>query len=255
MHGKGGIVTKLIINADDFGYSKGVNYGIITSHACGVVTSTTMMMNMPEVDHAFLLAKQHSTLGVGIHLVLTCGKPLGDDVPSLVNESGYFHSLPDVFHHINTEDVEKEFTRQVEAFLSYGKKPTHIDSHHHVHAHEKILPIVLKLAERYHLPLRLLRTPDETNRLPAGIKSTAAFDQSFYGDKLSLESLEQILDKHAGAESLEIMTHPAFIDQSLYQGSSYALQRMNELAILTDPHVTKRLNCRDIQLITFAQLG
>ncbi|PPA87055.1 chitin disaccharide deacetylase [Brevibacillus laterosporus] len=249
------MVTKLIINADDFGYSRGVNYGIITSHACGVVTSTTMMMNMPEVEHAFQLAEQHSGLGVGIHLVLTCGKPLSDDVPSLVNESGRFHSLRDVFHLMNTEDVEKEFTRQLEAFLSFGKKPTHIDSHHHVHGHEKILPIVLKLAERYNVPLRLFHTNDETNRLQAGIRSTDAFDHTFYGDELSLESLEQILDKYVGVESLEIMTHPAFIDQPLYQGSSYALQRMNELAILTDPHVKERLNCPDIQLITFEQLG
>ncbi|QOT01222.1 chitin disaccharide deacetylase [Brevibacterium sp. JNUCC-42] len=249
------MVTKLIINADDFGYSRGVNYGIITSHERGVVTSTTMMMNMPEVAQAFQLAEQHPALGVGIHLVLTCGKPISDDVPSLVDESGRFHSLRDVFDKINTEDVEKEFTRQLEAFLSYRKKPTHIDSHHHVHGHEKVLPIVLKLAERYHLPIRLFHTHDEANMIQAGVRSTVAFDHNFYGDDLSLESLEKILDKHVGVESLEIMTHPAYIDQPLYQGSSYALQRMNELLILTDPYVKERLNSRDIKLITFEQLG
>ena len=67
---------KLIINADDFGYSNGVNYGIIDAFKNGILTSTTCLTNMPGFNHAIQLAKENPNLGIGIHLTLTCGKPL-----------------------------------------------------------------------------------------------------------------------------------------------------------------------------------
>jgi predicted glycoside hydrolase/deacetylase ChbG (UPF0249 family) len=80
-------LIKLIVNADDFGYSRCVNFGIIDAHRDGINNSATMMMNMLGVGHAIELAKENPKLQVGIHLVLTCGKPLLPDVPSLVDES------------------------------------------------------------------------------------------------------------------------------------------------------------------------
>lgn len=83
-------LKKWIINADDFGYSKGVNYGIIEAHQQGIVTSATLMANMPGATHAAALAKDKPNLGVGVHLVLTIGKPLTEDVPSLIDKNGHF---------------------------------------------------------------------------------------------------------------------------------------------------------------------
>src|ERR1700732_1931642 len=89
-------MIKLIVNADDFGYSRGVNFGIIDSHMRGIVNSSTMMMNMPGTGHAIELAKEYPSLQVGIHLVLTCGKPLLQDVHSLVDENGHFKKLKQI---------------------------------------------------------------------------------------------------------------------------------------------------------------
>lgn len=82
----------VLVNADDFGLTKAVNYGILDSHKYGIVNSATIMMNAKATEHAIEIAKKTPSLKVGIHLVLTWGKPLLSDVPSLVDESGFFKS-------------------------------------------------------------------------------------------------------------------------------------------------------------------
>ena len=110
-------MTKVIINADDFGLSRGVNYGIIDTHLKGIVTSATMMMNAKATKHAISLAKDTPSLKVGVHLVLTWGKPLLDDVPSLVDETGKFKKQIVVYSNpfsISLDDLEREWTAQIE---------------------------------------------------------------------------------------------------------------------------------------------
>ena len=90
------IMNKLIINSDDFGYSRAINHAIIDTHQEGILTSTTLMTNTPGFEHAIKLAKENPKLGVGVHLVLTFLKPLSQDVPSLVDEKGDFYR-PDAY--------------------------------------------------------------------------------------------------------------------------------------------------------------
>src|SRR3989442_12181882 len=85
-------VKRLIVNADDFGRSAGVDRGILRAHREGIVTSTTFMANAPRADEAAALARATPTLDVGVHLVLTHDRPLTDPVriPSLVRADGSF---------------------------------------------------------------------------------------------------------------------------------------------------------------------
>ena len=76
-------MKRLIVNADDFGFDEAVNYGILKGYQEGIVTSTSMMANMPGFAHAVTLAKQHRDLGIGVHLTLTCYYPLGKGYKSL----------------------------------------------------------------------------------------------------------------------------------------------------------------------------
>lgn len=85
-------MNKLIINADDFGYCKGVNYGIIEAHTDGILTSTTMMANMPGFDHAVELHRQHPKLGIGVHLNLTTGSPVLKHLNTIVDTEGNFRN-------------------------------------------------------------------------------------------------------------------------------------------------------------------
>ena len=100
---------KLIVNADDFGISKAVTLGILEAHKNGIVKSTTLMCNMEDAEYAANLSKNYNDLGVGIHFVLTVGKPLSKDVQSLVDENGNFKSNSLIMKTAKIEDIRKEF--------------------------------------------------------------------------------------------------------------------------------------------------
>lgn len=222
-------MIKLIVNADDFGFSRGVNHGIIDSFLYGIVNSTTMIMNGLGTEHAIQLAKNHPDLRVGIHLVLTSGRPLSEYVPSLVDDNGSFFSLSKLNSiQLSLDEVEKEWTAQIERFISSGLKPTHLDSHHHVHTRRILMPIVKKLSDKYKLPVRR----NGSNSIP-GVKSftdISLFD--FYGDGVTKDYFAKLSTRLPDDTFAEIMCHPAYLDQELLNGSSYNIKRLTELDIL-----------------------
>lgn len=245
-------MTKLVINADDFGYSKGVNLGIIEAYRHGVVSSTTMMVNMPGAAHAAALALAHPGLGVGIHLVLDCGVPVHSNVPSLVDETGHFYKMEELLEKAETHDIEKELNAQIEKFFSFGLSPTHLDGHHHVHGQEKIFPIVQLLAKEYRLPIRKV-SADANHSSNWLLNTTQTFLYDFYGDELTPTSLIDLVKKSIHFETAEIMCHPAYIDEAVLMGSSYNVQRARELAILTDPEVKQVIEKNHIELVTYRE--
>lgn len=224
-------MIQLIVNADDFGFSSGVNYGIIDTHLNGIVNSATMMMNMEGTEHAIQLAKEHPSLQVGIHLVLTCGKPLLQDVGSLTNEEGYFHSLSELHlkkDSVHLEEVEREWTAQIEKFLSSGVPLTHMDSHHHVHTIEELLPVVQRLSKKYNLPVRANGIDQIQGVEP--FSDVALFD--FYGDGLEAMYFDKLKESFTQPIKIEVMAHPAYLDTALLNGSSYTYKRIEEVDIL-----------------------
>ncbi|MGG2094546.1 chitin disaccharide deacetylase [Bacillus sp. S13(2024)] len=222
-------MIRLIVNADDFGLTRGVNYGIVDAHVNGLVNSTTMMMNMPEVEHAVQLAKEYKTLGVGVHLVLTAGKPLLPDVPSLVKEDGSFHSQSTVWEgNIDPHDVQREWTAQIEKFLSYGLTPTHFDSHHHVHALPILHDVLERLAEKYRVPVRRCKQDCAVSPF------SDVFFHDFYADGIIDDYFTNLQERVEDGVTVEIMVHPAYVDAELVKRSSYVMKRVEELRILTE---------------------
>ncbi|PLT28853.1 chitin disaccharide deacetylase [Peribacillus deserti] len=244
---------KLIINADDFGYSNGVNLGIIEAFQKGIVTSATLMANMPGAAHAAALAAQNPGLGVGIHLVLDCGYPVNSSVHSLVDDTGKFHKTDVVLSGGDIKDIEKELTSQIERFLSFGLVPTHIDSHHHVHGHERVFPIVKDLAIKYDIPIR--PASEELLKAEDSLKSVDYFNPEFYGESLSNQTIIDVINKCKDYETAEIMTHPAYLDEAILSGSSYALPRVRELSILTAQEVRDFISEQGIELATYKQIA
>lgn len=224
-------MIKLIVNADDFGLSRGVNYGILDSYLYGIVNSTTMMMNMVGTEHAIQLAKNNPELRVGIHLVLTGGKPLTENVPSLVGEDGYFKSLSQLNNgkDISLVELEKEWTAQIERFISSGLRPTHFDSHHHVHTLKELQPVVQKLSETYGLPVR--RNGGKAIEGAASFSDLSLID--FYGEGVTESYFTNLSARIEDGLTVEIMCHPAYLDHVLLNGSSYNVKRLIELEILT----------------------
>ncbi|HDR7793005.1 TPA: chitin disaccharide deacetylase [Bacillus luti] len=234
-------MIKLIVNADDFGLTEGTNYGIIDGHINGLVNSTTMMMNMPGTEHAVHLANEHKTLGIGVHLVLTTGRPLLQDVPSLVGKDGSFHKQSVVREgNIDPEEVEREWTAQIEKFLSYGLTPTHLDSHHHVHGLPLLHDVLERLASKYNVPIR--RCEEERAVRPF----TDVFYSDFYADGVTEDYFKKLRERVKDGQSVEIMVHPAYIDPELVKRSSYVMDRVKELRILTESELPE-----GIELVKF----
>lgn len=227
-----------MINADDFGLSRGVNYGIIDSHLKGIVTSATMMMNAKATKHAICLAKDTPSLKVGVHLVLTWGKPILEDVPSLVDEVGNFKKQIFVYGNpfaISLDDLEREWTAQIEKCLDADITPSHLDSHHHVHGIKEFYPVIKKLSEKYGLPVR-----NAGAHFTDICTLTDVFFDDFYGDGIVDSYFEKLSGRIEDGKSIEVMTHPAYLDETLMQESSYNMQRLKETRILMEARSIKQ---------------
>jgi hopanoid biosynthesis associated protein HpnK len=166
---------RLIINADDFGLCEGVNKGIVEAHTNGVLTSTTIMVNAPAAKQAVELAKKLPSLGVGVHLNMTNGKPLchNEGLKLLLNAEGDFALSPGKLAMASLitgkvrAAVEAELAAQIQWVIDNGLKPTHLDSHKHIHSFPTIFPIVCRLAKRFGIPaIRYTFEPKQVCNLP-----------------------------------------------------------------------------------------
>jgi chitin disaccharide deacetylase len=281
------MTRQLIVNADDFGYSPGVTRGIIEAHRRGIVTSTTVMVNMPGAPEAVEQALIDTpNLGLGLHLNLTAGRPVvaGDTIPDLVGPNGEFHSRSTAFARLSLMDpqqLEVEMRAQLSRFIDLaGRAPDHLDSHHHAtYASPTTINIMLDLAEELGVGIRR-PLPDmplsaiasamgygdqetelatkEIETLAAMLDSTTVptpdcFVMSFYKATATLgDLLNIVLDLQEGVT--EIMCHPAYVDDVLSAKSSYILERKQELSALTHPSVREIIESQGIELITFGAL-
>ena len=271
----------LIVNADDYGRTRGVSSGILAAYINGIVTSTTAMMNMAEVERCLEEAQRECPqLGLGVHLVLTAGKPLlpANQVPSLTGGKDHFPSLPQFIRfmpEIDPKQVRAEWNAQIKKFIRLtGKKPDHLDSHHHTsYFSYPLFEIMLELARDLECGIRpplaeggsdlSLDLPVEpgdqtTEFIPDLLKRFNPrrpdnFYSGFYDQNATSENLFKILINLPTGTS-EIMCHPGFSDPELMEGSSYNIQRELELKSLKDPAVKTCIRDHSIQLITYAQL-
>lgn len=252
----------LIINADDFGYSKAVNLGIMESHINGVLTSTTLMANMPGVDHAVSLLKDMPNLCVGAHLTLTCGKPiLGEKVSTLIKENEYFFKLEDVENKVVQMDISEiyeEWKTQIRYLLNKGVNLSHIDSHHHVHTFKEHEEIIKVLSEEFNLPVRncnnvlenKIRFLDLCNYNP--IRN---MEEKYENVRIEcFKAIEEIIKKNIQYENTEAMCHPAFLDSYLLENSSFNIARIREVDILCDQLMRDLINKYEIKLCNYKNI-
>lgn len=249
----------LIVNADDFGMSKGQNYGIVESYNNGIVTSTTAMVTSPYALHAAELSQINPGLGVGLHFVLTCGRPL-TAMKSLVNEAGELGKWLWEYAEkgmLEPAEIAVELNAQFEKFIEvFGKVPTHLDSHHFVHMRPEIYPVVESFASSKSLPLRIGRSEAKKFNLQVNTsRSTNYFHSSFYGEAVSEALILQILENadKRGDMSLEIMCHPAFLDDVILK-SSYCYPRVKEIDVLTSLTLRKEIISRGYSLENYSSI-
>lgn len=150
---------RLIVSADDFGIGRKITDVIVDCHRRGIISNTTLMVNMPACEYAVQKAHENPTLGVGIHLTLTQGKPLSkvERIPDIVDEEGNFNSSlvqsKKLWRGNNVYlQVEMEFRAQIERALDLGIKPTHCDSHHGIQKRPLARAALIKLCNEYGIP-------------------------------------------------------------------------------------------------------
>jgi hypothetical protein len=272
-------MKKLIINSDDYGRTPDISRGIREAHLRGVVTSTTCMMNIPTTADDVKIALQETPkLGMGVHLVLTMGKPISapEAVPSIVDKNGN-HLKYDAFianiPNLNMEEVKTEWRAQIEAFIkAAGHKPDHLDSHHHSSFFTpELFRGMLELAKEYDCPIRnpIAHGDNPTAGMPAvadpmsdhaprlmrefNARSTDTIFVNFYDEGATNEELLDIFSKVTDGTT-EIMCHPGYVDDAFAKESVYNFQRERELKILTDPAIKQAIQNNGIELITFSDI-
>lgn len=216
----------LIVNADDFGVSTGVNRGILECHRRGIVTSASLMVNRPAAQEAISISRDCPALSIGLHWD-----------PGKEGEE------------IDTDDprvVRDEFHRQVDTFyLLLGRMPTHIDSEMHVHREEHLMPLFSELAEPLGLPLR------EDGKV--------CFVGGFYAqweymvtnmEYVSVAFLQSMLREEIKEGWTEFSCHPGYV--SLDHTSIYLAEREAEVRTLTDPRVRQTIEELGIRLVSYA---
>lgn len=248
----------VILNADDFGFSPSVNRGIIEAYRSGIVSSTTMMTNMPGFEDAVELAKREPELGVGVglHFNLTFGAPLSppERIPSLVKEDRQFWRIRADWVHWRAEDVAEELEAQWQRFIAAGLRPTHLDSHHHIQQVEAVYAPMVALAKREGIPMR---------RTFVGELLTSRFWHPPTTDDMIMDTYFQgdgqaVLLTHLKSlqtEWTEIVCHPGYVDEHVRRLSYWKEEREVELAVLRQPEIATAIRELGIERTHFGKLA
>lgn len=216
----------LIVNADDFGASRGVNRGIWECHTRGVVTSASLMVTGRAVHDAVAISQDCPGLSVGLHW----------DVWGEAERQFDISDLP---------AVRREFCRQVEEFHRLmGRMPTHIDSHYHLHRRAELLPVFGELVAPLGVPLRGER----------GVHFIGGFYAQWEWmitnlEYVSVPRLQDILRTEIGEGWTELACHPGYVSPDFT--SVYLTERETEVRTLTDSRIRDTMEQLGLCLVNY----
>lgn len=268
---------RLSVNADDFGFTRDVNRGILEAHRNGILTATTLMANGAAFEDAVALARETPTLDVGVHFVLVGGPSLahrGMALPGTVTELFMAMARRRI-------DVAAELRAQMERVLAAGIRPTHLDTHKHTHLLPAVLGAVARLGEEY--GVRWVRRPFDlplhgspaavplatrlVSRACRGVRKQfhrklerhgCATTDWFAGFQITGRyGAEEVLHllAHLPAGWTEFMTHPGFCTEELRASRTRLKEsREMELRALTDPRVKEAVLRQGIELYRYPRL-
>jgi len=274
----------LIVNADDLGFARSINSAIMRGYRDGIVTSTSLAPNAPATADAVRHLRDAPGLGIGVHLNITEGVPLSEEGQELATDDGVLCVTPArlimncVMKPRLLRAIESEFTAQVGWVVEQGLRPTHLDSHCHIHAFPPIFRCVARTARRYAVP----RVRFHREALPQGLWSLASARRRWVSRLLNgLGSVNSLMTPQVqGADRTwgvahygridahwllriaaaitpgitEIIVHPP-LTSNRDNGSDGAPQDAQDASdALCDPRVRAALNAHGIHLVHYGQL-
>ena len=227
----------LVVNADDFGQSPGVNCGVVQAHRCGIVTSTSLMVRHEAAPEAVDLSRACPALSLGLHL----------DLGEWRLRDGEWAALYEVVPLDDRRAIQEEVARQLAAFRRMaGRNPTHLDSHQHVHLREPVRSIVETCARELAVPLRQC-------------DPRIHYCGEFYGqdadgapapERITVEGLIGVLERLPPGIT-ELCCHPATCTEF---ETMYSMERARELGALCDSRVRGAIARMEITLCSFREL-
>jgi chitin disaccharide deacetylase len=261
-------LKRLIVNADDFGFTRDVNAGIVRAHRCGILTATTLMANGAAFDDAVRLARENPRLDVGCHLVLVGAPGLPATTARLIQAL--------MLRRIH---VYEELVRQVRRIMDAGIRPSHLDTHKHTHLLPPVLDAVARIAEEF--GIRWVRRPFDFPLSANGAgfgKRTVS--RSFGVVRRRFERVLrehhclttdhfagfQITGKYDAAElsrliarlpegATEFMCHPGLCTQELRSTRTRLKEsREEEIRALTSETVRAAIDAANVKLTTYRDL-
>jgi predicted glycoside hydrolase/deacetylase ChbG (UPF0249 family) len=259
----------LITNADDFGFTRDVNQGIVHAHQHGILTATTLMATGAAFDHAVALARENPELDVGIHLVLVGGPGYPASVSGLLKAIS-LRRIP----------IREKLLEQVHRILEAGLRPTHLDTHKHTHLLPPVLDVVASIAQEFRIPW--VRRPFDLPVSSGGISwktrlasKSFGFVRSRFQAKLAKHHCRttdhfagfQLTGRYRAAElsklirglpegTTEFMCHPGFCTSEL-RGARTRLKesRRQELDALTSAEVRTAIEESGVKLVCYRDLS
>lgn len=261
-------MKRLVVNADDFGFTRDVNAGIVECHRKGILTATTLMANGPAFEDAVRLAKENPSLDIGVHLVLVGGTGQPQSVAGLLAQL--------VAARV---DLAGEMRRQVQTVLDAGLMPTHLDTHKHTHLAPPVLNAVALVSREFSIPW--VRKPADfamparaasffKSTVNAGVKFAAGrfdrvltqagcrFTDHFTGfevtGRMDTRKLVDLI-RHLPDGLTELMCHPGFLGDELRDAPTRLKEsRERELRALTAPETRTALSESGVCLVAYRDL-
>jgi predicted glycoside hydrolase/deacetylase ChbG (UPF0249 family) len=258
----------LITNADDFGYTRDVNEGIVHAHRAGILTATTLMATGAEFDHAVALARENPSLDIGVHLVL-------------VGSDGFPATVSQLIQQIARRRIHiyDELVAQVRKVRSAGLRPSHLDTHKHTHLLPPVLNAVARIASEFQIPwvrrpfdlplhagggpwrrraiskaLGFARNGFHRVLTSYGCRTTdhfAGFQMTGHYDAAELARLIRNLPEG----STEFMCHPGFCTAELQSARTRLKEsRRRELDALTSAQVRQAIEESEVKLARYSEI-
>jgi predicted glycoside hydrolase/deacetylase ChbG (UPF0249 family) len=228
---------RLIVNADDFGQSEGINHGVIEAHERGIVTSASLMVRWPAAAEAAAYSRRNPKLSAGLHV----------DLGEWTYRDGAWAVMYQVVPLEDRRAIYEEISRQLAMFRDLvGRNPTHLDSHQHVHQREPVRSILLEVARDLGVPLR--------HCTPSVRYCGEFYGQDAQGSPLpSLISVKALIAILEGLESgiTELSCHPS---TAVELNTMYGAGRRQELETLCHPQVRASLASFGIELCSFGSI-
>ena len=216
-----------------------------------IFNKNNLMVFITGEDNELNLLKENKDIGCGVHMTLSCNKPLNNKFKSLVDENGMFHRRinEEVVNKIDLDELYYEFCSQIDRVKNAGVEISHLDSHHHVHTIPHFKDVIKSIMDKYNLKIRggLDHKFDYKERVIPCI-------DSFYDKNVDVEFFNNNIEEIKSYDVCDLMTHPAFIDNYLLNSTSYAINRAKEYEILTNKKIKKILNENEIVLTNYKNI-